>query len=72
MRRLAARGLTASEAKSRMASQLDEADLVGAADVVIDGSASLAETTRQVERALADLRAGAGPGPSAEPNAIDG
>jgi dephospho-CoA kinase len=72
LRRLAARGLTASEARRRMANQLEEADMVGAADVVIDGSADLAETTRQVERALADLRAGRGPGPASEPSAIDG
>jgi dephospho-CoA kinase len=72
LRRLADRGLTEGQARSRMANQLDEADLVAVADVVIDGSADLAVTTRQVERALANLRRAGGPDPSAEPNALDG
>jgi dephospho-CoA kinase len=72
LRRLADRGLTEGQARSRMANQLDEADLVEAADVVIDGSADLAETTRQVERALANLRRAVRQDPSTEPNALDG
>jgi dephospho-CoA kinase len=72
LRRLANRGLTGDQARSRMANQLDEMDLVEAADVVIDGSADLAETTRQVERGLANLRRAVGPDPSTESNALDG
>jgi dephospho-CoA kinase len=55
VRRLSARGMTAAEARRRMANQMAEEDMVEAADVVIDGSASLDETTRQVESALAGL-----------------
>jgi dephospho-CoA kinase len=57
MRRLAARGMSAAEASRRIASQLTEEEMRGLADVVIDGSADLAETTRQAEDALAALRA---------------
>jgi dephospho-CoA kinase len=53
----ASRGMTADEARQRLASQSPQEDKVAAADVVIDGSAPLEETRRQVERALATLRA---------------
>ena len=43
-------------ARSRLASQSSQEDKVAAADVVIDGSAPMEETRRQVERALATLR----------------
>jgi dephospho-CoA kinase len=63
IRRLGARGMGAAEVKRRMASQMAEEDLVMAADVVIDGSADLDETNRQVERALGALgKPGAGGG----------
>jgi dephospho-CoA kinase len=55
LRRLAERGLPAAEAKRRIANQLTEEEMRAAADVVIDGSAPLADTTRQVEAALASL-----------------
>ena len=38
-----------------MANQMPPDEMADAADVVIDGSAGLAQTTSQVERALADL-----------------
>lgn len=57
MRRLAARGMSAAEASRRIANQLTEEEMRELADVVIDGSADLAETTRQAEDALAALRA---------------
>jgi dephospho-CoA kinase len=55
LRRLAKRGLPAAEVKRRIANQLTEDEMRAAADVVIDGSAPLADTTRQVEAALASL-----------------
>ena len=55
--RLASRGLSEAEIDARMASQATEGELRAEADVVIDGSAELAETGRQVEAALAALRA---------------
>lgn len=42
------RGMSADEAQRRMASQSSQDEKVAAADVVIDGSAELAETRRQV------------------------
>lgn len=58
IRRLAeSRGMDEATARSRLASQSSQADKVAAADVVIDGSAPMEETRRQVERALAALRA---------------
>ena len=55
-RRLAeSRGMDEPTARSRLASQSSQADKVAAADVVIDGSAPMAETRRQVEEALATL-----------------
>lgn len=60
LRRLAERGMSAAEASRRIANQLTEEEMRAAADVVIDGSASLASTTEQVEAALAGLTSGAG------------
>jgi dephospho-CoA kinase len=54
--RLAERGMTEAKARARMANQALAEDFQAAADVVIDGSAPLAETRRQVERALTALR----------------
>ena len=57
IRRLAAsRGMDEETARQRLASQSSQAEKVAAADVVIDGSAPIEETRRQVERALATLR----------------
>jgi dephospho-CoA kinase len=56
IRRLAAsRGMDEVTARSRLASQSSQDDKVAAADVVIDGSAQMEETRRQVKRALATL-----------------
>jgi dephospho-CoA kinase len=60
--RLAERGMTEASARARMANQAPEEDFRAAADVVIDGSASLAETRRQVVRALTVLRTPGKPG----------
>jgi dephospho-CoA kinase len=54
--RLATRGLDEAAARARMANQSSQAEKVAAADVVIDGSAPVDETRRQVEAALAALR----------------
>lgn len=54
-RRLVQRGMSAGDAKRRLANQKSAEDMVAAADVVLDGSASMAETAGQVERALARL-----------------
>jgi dephospho-CoA kinase len=54
--RLAERGMTEANARARMANQASAEDFQAAADVVIDGSAPIAETRRQVERALTALR----------------
>jgi dephospho-CoA kinase len=57
IRRLAAsRGMVEEAARRRLASQSSQDEKVAAADVVIDGSAPMEETRRQVERALAALR----------------
>ena len=59
IRRLAAsRGMDEATARQRLASQSSQEEKVAAADVVIDGSAPIDETRRQVERALATLRGG--------------
>jgi dephospho-CoA kinase len=50
-----ARGLEEADARARLANQSPQATKVAAADVVIDGSAPLAETRQQVETALAAL-----------------
>ena len=57
IRRLAqSRGMDEDEARRRLASQSGQEEKVAAADVVIDGSAPIEETRRQVELALATLR----------------
>ena len=52
----ASRGMDEATARTRLASQSSQEEKVAAADVVIDGSAPMEETRRQVERALATLR----------------
>jgi dephospho-CoA kinase len=54
----ASRGMDPDEARRRLASQTPQGAKIAAADVVIDGSASIDETHRQVAEALAALRAG--------------
>jgi len=49
------RGLSEEDARSRLANQSPQEEKVAAADVVIDGSAPLAETRRQVTEAYARL-----------------
>lgn len=57
IRRLAAtRGLDEAAARQRLASQSSQEEKIAGADVVIDGSAPMEETRRQVERSLATLR----------------
>lgn len=57
IRRLAeSRGLDEAAAHRRLASQSSQEEKVAAADVVLDGSAPIDETRRQVEQALAALR----------------
>lgn len=55
--RMAARGMPEDDARARLANQSPQEAKVAAADVVIDGSTSLAETRRQVEAAYAALMA---------------
>ena len=52
----AARGMDEATARRRLANQSSQDEKVAAADVVIDGSAEMEETRRQVELALAALR----------------
>lgn len=52
----ASRGMDEATARRRLANQSSQDDKVSAADVVIDGSAPMEETRRQVEAALAALR----------------
>ena len=52
----ASRGMDEAAARRRLANQSPQDEKVAAADVVIDGSAPMEETRRQVERALATLR----------------
>jgi dephospho-CoA kinase len=52
----ASRGMDEATARRRLASQSPQEEKVAAADVVIDGSAPMEETRRQVEHALAALR----------------
>jgi dephospho-CoA kinase len=60
VRRLASsRGMDEAEARRRLANQSSQDAKIAAADVVIDGSAPMAETRRQVEAAYAALMAGA-------------
>jgi dephospho-CoA kinase len=59
IRRLAeSRGMDEATARSRLASQSSQEEKIAAADVVIDGSAPMEKTRRQVEAALAALRPG--------------
>ncbi len=51
----ASRGMSREDARRRMASQSPQEAKVAAADVVIDGSADIDETRRQVEAAFATL-----------------
>ena len=53
----ASRGMDEATARRRLANQSTQDAKVAAADVVIDGSAPFEETRRQVEDALAALRA---------------
>ena len=53
----ASRGMDEATARQRLANQSPQDEKVAAADVVIDGSAQIDETRRQVELALAALRA---------------
>jgi len=56
MARLAAsRAMTAEDARRRLSNQSPQEEKVAAADVVIDGSATLTEMQRQVEAAYAAL-----------------
>jgi dephospho-CoA kinase len=58
IRRLAeSRGMDEETARRRLANQSSQDEKIAAADVVIDGSAAMEETRRQVEIALAALRA---------------
>jgi dephospho-CoA kinase len=54
----ASRGMTADEARARLANQSPQDAKVAAADVVIDGSAPLDETRRQVVEAFQAVTAG--------------
>ncbi len=53
--RLGARGMVEDEARRRLANQSAQEDKVAAANVVIDGSAPMEETRRQVEEAYRRL-----------------
>jgi dephospho-CoA kinase len=58
VRRVASsRGLTEEQARARLANQSAQEAKVAAADIVIDGSASMDETRRQVEAAYAAVMA---------------
>ena len=52
----ASRGMDEASARRRLANQSSQEEKLAAADVVIDGSAPIEETRRQVEDALAVLR----------------
>lgn len=52
----ASRDMDEATARARLGSQSAQDEKVAAADVVIDGSASMEETRRQVEESLAALR----------------
>jgi dephospho-CoA kinase len=55
--RMTSRGMGEADARARLANQSSQEDKAAAADVVIDGSAALDETRRQVEAAYAALMA---------------
>ncbi len=62
LRRLAeSRGMSEEQARARLANQSPQEEKIAAADVVIDGSAPMDETRRQVEAAYRRL-VGEGPG----------
>jgi dephospho-CoA kinase len=48
--------MSEEDARSRIGNQSSQEEKVAVADAVIDGSAELEETRRQVERSLAALR----------------
>lgn len=54
-RRLAERGLNDADVSARLAHQMPQTELIRHADVVINGSADVAETQRQVDAALTAL-----------------
>jgi dephospho-CoA kinase len=58
VRLAASRRMSADDARRRLASQTPQEEMVGAADVVIDGSARIDETRRQVAAGLTALLAG--------------
>jgi dephospho-CoA kinase len=58
------RGLSEADARSRLANQSPQAEKAAAADVVIDGSATIADTRRQVSDAYALLVAPTGQEPA--------
>jgi dephospho-CoA kinase len=63
IRRVAeSRGMDEAAARRRLGSQSSQDEKVAAADVVIDGSAPIEETRRQVERSLATLLSDRPPG----------
>jgi dephospho-CoA kinase len=57
----ASRGMSAEEARARLANQSPQDEKVAVADVVIDGSAPMEETRRQVEAAYAAVMAAPDP-----------
>ena len=59
-RRLAERGMSSDDVERRLANQMPSEEMSDAADVLVDGSASLAATARQVDQALDALLAGGG------------
>ncbi|MEO7295756.1 MAG: dephospho-CoA kinase, partial [Candidatus Limnocylindria bacterium] len=54
------RGMDEETARRRLASQSSQDEKLAVADVVVDGSASIEETRRQVEQGLAALRSASG------------
>ena len=61
IRRLAeSRGMDEETARRRFASQSSQDEKLAVADVVVDGSAPIEETRRQVEQGLAALRSASG------------
>jgi len=61
IRRLAeSRGMDEETARRRLASQSSQDEKLAVADVVVDGSAPIEETRRQVEQGLAALRSASG------------
>ena len=55
LRRLSERGLSEADVHDRLANQMAQAEMMRAADAVINGSADIGETARQVEMALNGL-----------------